>query len=320
MPSPAEVAGLFAPGGPLARSRQSFEHRAGQERMAGAVARAFAEGRHLVVEAGTGTGKTLAYLVPALLADEPVLLSTGTKALQDQLLERELPVARAATGVEREVAVLKGRENYLCLKRLEELTAEPRLDLAAEVPLWPKLTAWAETTPTGDRAELAELPDASPLWSRVDGRAEICTGTKCPRFEGCWVYRARRIAARAQAVVVNHHLLFADLALRRSERGGVLPAAPLAVLDEAHLVEEAAAAHFGRRLTARMASELVRDARHELERTGGRVETSAVVEQAARAFFRAARPPGGAPGRVALDPERARGDLRRLADVLLDAL
>ncbi len=320
MPSPAEVAGLFAPGGPLARSRQSFEHRAGQERMAGAVARAFAEGRHLVVEAGTGTGKTLAYLVPALLADEPVLLSTGTKALQDQLLERELPVARAATGVEREVAVLKGRENYLCLKRLEELTAEPRLDLAAEVPLWPKLTAWAETTPTGDRAELAELPDASPLWSRVDGRAEICTGTKCPRFEGCWVYRARRIAARAQAVVVNHHLLFADLALRRSERGGVLPAAPLAVLDEAHLVEEAAAAHFGQRLTARMASELVRDARCELERAGGRVETTAFVEQAARAFFRAARPPGGGPGRIALDPERARGDLRRLADALLDAL
>ncbi|MBP1611696.1 MAG: helicase c2, partial [Acidobacteria bacterium] len=121
MPSPAEVAGLFAPGGPLARARERFEHRAGQERMAEAVARAFAEGRHLVVEAGTGTGKTLAYLVPALLADEPVLLSTGTKALQDQLLERELPIALAATGVPREVAVLKGRENYLCRKRLEEL-------------------------------------------------------------------------------------------------------------------------------------------------------------------------------------------------------
>jgi len=320
VPSPAEVAGLFAPGGPLARARERFEHRAGQERMAEAVARAFAEGRHLVVEAGTGTGKTLAYLVPALLAEEPVLLSTGTKALQDQLLERELPIALAATGVPREVAVLKGRENYLCRKRLEELESEPRLDLAAEVPLWPKLVAWSRATGTGDRAELADLPDASPLWSRVDGRAEICTGTKCAHFDSCFVYRARRLAARAQAVVVNHHLLFADLALRRGERGGVLPDAPLVVLDEAHLVEEAAASHFGTRLTARMAADLARDARRELERSGGRAETAALLERAARDFFRAARPPGSARGRVALDPERARGDLRLLADALLDAL
>ena len=320
MPSPGEVAALFAPGGPLALVRERFEHRAGQERMAEAVARAFAEGRHLVVEAGTGTGKTLAYLVPALLADEPVILSTGTKALQDQLLERELPIARAATGAERDVAVLKGRENYLCRKRLGELAAEPRLDLAAEVPLWPKLVAWSGTTATGDRAELDELPDASPLWSRVDGRAEICTGTKCADYDACFVYRARRLAARAQAVVVNHHLLFADLALRRGERGGVLPGAPLAVLDEAHLVEEAAAAHFGTRLTGRMAADLARDARGELERAAGRAETAALLERAAREFFRAARPPGNARGRVALDPGHARGDLRRLADALLDAL
>lgn len=320
MAAPPEVAALFAPGGPLSRARGGYEHRSGQERMAEAVARALAEGRHLVVEAGTGTGKTLAYLVPALLADAPVLLSTGTKALQDQLLERELPLALEVIGSPREVALLKGRENYLCRKRLEELEAEPRLDLAAEVALWPRLVAWSHATASGDRAEVSGLPDASPLWSRVDGRAEICTGTKCPHYESCFVYRARWRAARAQAVVVNHHLLFSDLALRREERGSVLPDAPFLTLDEAHMVEEAAASHFGTRLSARMTSDLVRDARGELERAAGAVEAAGQLERVARAFFRAARPAAGARGRVALDPERARGDLRAAADAFLDAL
>lgn len=320
MASPREVAALFAPAGSLSRARGGYEHRTGQARMAEAVARALEEGRHLVVEAGTGTGKTLAYLVPALLAEAPVLLSTGTKALQDQLLERELPVALKAIGAPREVTVLKGRENYLCLKRLGELEAEPRLDLAAEVPLWPRLVAWSRTTGHGDRAEVAGLPDVSPLWSRLDGRAETCTGTKCPRYDACFVYRARRAAARAQAVVVNHHLLFSDLALRREERGSVLPDAPFLVLDEAHMIEEAAASHFGARLSARMTADLARDARNEFERVAGAVEAASLLERAARDFFRAARPPAGVRGRVALGPERARGDLRPLADALLDAL
>lgn len=296
---------FFGKAGPLARSRQGFELRAGQRTMALAVARAWEEGRHLVAEAGTGTGKTLAYLVPALFATAPVILSTGTKALQDQILQRELPAAEAATGRKREVVLLKGRENYLCLKRLEEFEASPRLDLAAEIPLYRAIVAWSRETAAGDRAEVAGLPDASPLWSRLDGRAEICTGGNCPHFSRCFVYLARRRAARAQAVIVNHFLLFADIALRADGAGKILPDCPLLVLDEAHLAEEAAIQHFGVRLSLRMAVELGRDAGEELKRQRTNSNASRQVEKAARLFFKAVRPREGQ-GRVAFEPRGTR--------------
>ncbi|MBP7148844.1 MAG: ATP-dependent DNA helicase [Acidobacteria bacterium] len=317
--SPGDVGALFGPGGRLARARGYFEHRACQQRMAENVARAFAERRHLVVEAGTGTGKTLAYLVPALLVDEPVILSTGTKALQDQIVQRELPIALAATGREGDVVVLKGRENYLCLKRLQELGAEPRLDLFAEIPVFKALEPWSRETRTGDRAEVPGLRDASPLWAQVDGRADTCTGTHCAEYDRCFVYAARRRAAVAKVVIVNHHLLFADLALRRAGPGRILPDTPFLVLDEAHLAEEAAVQHFGLRLSQRMALDLARDARRELEQQSGRLASADEVEVAGKALFSALRPREG-PGRVAFSARHAGAALQELREVYAEGL
>ncbi len=313
---------LFGPGGALARVRHEFEFRGGQQRMAAAVSRAFAERRSLVVEAGTGTGKTLAYLVPALLADAPVVISTGTKALQQQIVDRELPVARAVAGAaggeERHVVVLKGRENYLCVRRLAEFESAPLLDSAGEIPLWPKIVAWSRTTASGDRAEIAGLPDQSPLWARLDARADICTGQKCPDYDRCWVVLKRREAAEAQVVIVNHHLLFADLALRRTHGARILPEAPLLVLDEAHLAEDAAASHFGERLTGRMLVDLAGDCEAELAKGGRDATVATSLERAGRALFRALRPPRDA--RVHFVREAFLATHAELVDVVLGAL
>lgn len=315
------ISAYFAPDGPLARARGTrLEDRPGQRRFAEAVMSAFREGSSLVAEAGTGTGKTLAYLVPALLARDTVLLSTGTRALQDQLVLRELPPALEATGVTARVEVLKGRQNYLCLKRFEELEAAPLLDSASDVPLYRRIKRWARVTEAGDRAEIDELPDNSPLWSRLDGRAEICIGQKCAFYDACFVVQARRRAQDAIIVVINHHLLFADLALRQRGPGQVLPPAPYLVLDEAHLVEDAAQTHFGVRLSSRMIAELARDAVEELSRAARPMHPGEGVEIAARAFFGAIRPELGR-GRVRLivdGPDSQR--VHALAAPLLEAL
>lgn len=312
-----EAARLFDEGGPLASAQRGFERREGQRRMAEAVEEAFAERGSLVVEAGTGTGKTLAYLVPALFRDGAVILSTGTRALQDQLVERELPTALRATGSEARAVVLKGRTNYLCLKRLEELEAQPSLDSASDVPLYRRIVRWSRETEVGDRAEIPELPDVSPLWSRLDGRSEICIGQKCPHYESCFVVQARRRAASADVVVVNHHLLFADLALR-DEGHGLLPEGAALVLDEAHLAEEAAAQHFGERISLRMVVELARDAREELAASGRPIHPCDGAELAGRAFFEAIRPPAGR-DRVRFEAA-SEGERAALAERTADAL
>lgn len=280
----------FAPGGVLASVHERYEHRPGQAAMAAAVSRTQASGGELVVEAGTGTGKSLAYLVPSLASREKVILSTGTKALQQQLLEREAPLAMAALGARARVVLLKGRENYLCRKRLGELSGNPRLELASEVPLLQRLERWAGQTTTGDRAELEALPDQSPLWRSVDGRAELCTGRQCPQYEGCFVYEARNRAQAADAVIVNHALLFSDLALREGVEGAVLPEARHLVIDEAHLAADIAAQHFGARLSSRMLVELSRDGARELALTAADLLPASELERAARAFFQAIRP------------------------------
>lgn len=313
-----DLGALFGPGGALARVTGQFEFRAGQRKMAEAVARAFAERRQLVVEAATGTGKTLAYLVPALLADEQVILSTGTKTLQEQIVARELPLAAAAAGVSRDVVVLKGRENYLCRKRLAEFEAEPLLESLAEAPLWEKIVPWARRTTTGDRAEAPGLPDVSPLWNKLDGRADICTGQKCEFYERCFVVLARRRAAQAQVVVVNHHLLFADLALKASGQGRILPDASLLVLDEAHLVEDAAVSHFGTKLSSRMLADLARDVEEELARVGADPLAAKRLARAGKAFFKALRP--RAEGRVAFRSAAFAESSGTLADALVAAL
>ncbi len=316
----AALAPLFAPEGPLARARgATLERRRGQVRLAAAIADAIAAGGSLVAEAGTGTGKTLAYLVPVLLSGEPAILSTGTRALQGQLVERELPVALEATGVEADVVVLKGRNNYLCIKRLRELESEPRLASVGEVALYRTIVSWARRTTSGDRAELPDLPDDAPLWSRLDGRAEICLGQQCPDHEACFVVRARRAAQRARIVVVNHHLLFSDLALRRTGWGQILPDAPTLVLDEAHLVEETAAMHFGERVSQRMLVELARDASEELARAGRPVLPADGVGSAAKELFGSLRPPEGI-ARVRFDSPADDSEIGRRAATLVEAL
>ncbi len=315
----ARVAEIFAPGGPLARARAGYEAREGQRRMAEAVARAFSGGRHLVVEAGTGTGKSLAYLVPAFLADGPVILSTGTRALQDQLVSREVPLAARVTGRRRKVVLLKGRENYLCRKRLEEFAAEPLFPDMDEARVFATIERWAETTETGDRAEVPDLPDGSWTWGRIDGRADTCTGSACPHYGDCFVYRARREAATAGIVVVNHHLLFADLALRERGEGMILPPAPYLVLDEAHLVEDAAASHFAVALSTRRIVDLARDAERELGRAGRDPAAARAVEATGRELLGLLRPPEGT-GRVRFDPTRWGKELAERVELFEECL
>lgn len=306
-------------------ARGGFERRSGQQRMATAVFEALSREHDLVVEAGTGTGKTLAYLIPALLYDEPTILSTGTKALQEQLLRREVPVAAKTLSrledrrwgrTRARVVVLKGRENYLCVKRLEESDTPLFGDYAHEAPLLARIRDWAETTSSGDRADLEDLPDRSRLWQRLDGRADTCTGAQCAHYESCFVTKARRAASAAHVVVVNHHLLFADLALRLSGRGRILPPARRVVLDEAHLAQSAAVAHFGTRLSLRMLVELANDAALELPASGRSAQPATHLGRLAREFFAAIRPSGG---RVAWDPSAIDEKVETLMERMIDA-
>jgi ATP-dependent DNA helicase DinG len=309
----------FSPGGALAAIHERFEHRPGQAQMAQAVASAIARRHQLIVEAGTGTGKTLAYLIPALASRQTVIVSTGTKALQQQLLDREVPLAQQALDLRIDVRLLKGRENYLCKRRLAELIAEPRFELASEVNLFRRLRSWSLQTETGDRAEIQELPDASPLWRSVDGRAEICTGRHCSDYARCFVYSARQAAAQATLVVVNHALLFADLALRERGEGAVLPAADVLIIDEAHLVPEIAAQHFGSRLTSRMVIEIARDGARELAYLQVDSAPATALERAAREFFAQLRTIAPV-SRARFEPRTSDRNLERLDGALRSAL
>ncbi|HYS10355.1 MAG TPA: ATP-dependent DNA helicase, partial [Myxococcales bacterium] len=234
---------VFAPGGALSRVLPAYEPRPPQLAMAVSVEDALAHGRALVVEAGTGTGKTLAYLLPAARSGLKVVVSTATKTLQEQLAEKDVPLLRAL-GVDAKVAFLKGRQNYLCLLRLEQFTRNPTFAVREEAALFEEIGAWAERTETGDRAELTSLPENLASWRDLSATADQCIGVKCAHYDRCFVFRMRREAADADVVVVNHHLFFADLALRSSSAGdagaAVLPRYDAVVFDEAHAIEEVA--------------------------------------------------------------------------------
>lgn len=244
--------------------------------MAEAIARAIGQGESLLVEAGTGTGKTLAYLVPALLSGQRVVVSTGTKALQDQLFDRDLPAARDALGVGLRVSRLKGRSNYLCLHRMDQALADGR-HAPAIINSLQAVRAWAGRTHDGDIAELGSIPEQSPVWPLVTSTADNCLGSRCPSHSDCWVVEARRKAQEADVVVVNHHLLFADMALKDSGFGEVLPGADVLVIDEAHQAPETAAGFFGNMLTHRQLFELIADSKRELGLAGG--GDTALLEQ-----------------------------------------
>lgn len=272
---------IFGPLGPLARAVPGFRPRQAQLQMAEAVARTLAERRWLVAEAGTGTGKTFAYLVPALLAGLRIIVSTGTRTLQDQLFHRDLPMLSAALGRAATVALLKGRSNYLCLERYKRLPAELPLDNGASA-LTTRISQWAAATADGDLAELTELADGHPLRERLTSTRESCTGNRCAEFSRCHVFAARRRANEADLVVVNHHLLLADLALKEEGFGDILPSADAVILDEAHQLPDLAAQFFGAQFSSRKVEQLLLDLPPALVQGGFAANHLAAVEQALR--------------------------------------
>ncbi|MGH8154470.1 MAG: ATP-dependent DNA helicase, partial [Rhodanobacteraceae bacterium] len=250
---------LLGADGPFAREVPNFAPRATQQRMSEAVADAIADHDALVVEAGTGTGKTFAYLVPALLSGKRVIVSTGTRNLQDQLFHRDLPRVLGILHAKADVALLKGRGNYLCKYRLQQTADSGQFRSRTQADDFQKVRAWAARTRVGDRAELAEVPEGSPLWPRVTSTTENCLGTECPFYDACFVFKARRRAQDAELVVVNHHLLLSDLALKREGFGAILPEADAYVLDEAHQLPELAGQYFSVGVSARQVQELATD-------------------------------------------------------------
>ncbi len=260
---------FFAPGGLLAQSSLHFEHRPGQYAMAKAIEQAFADGRHLIVEAGTGTGKTLAYLLPALRRaranQQRLIISTGTKNLQEQLYFKDIPFLEtvlAEFGPLR-VCYMKGRANYVCKQKLYVLRDNPILSGLEDIAQFHAISNWERSTETGDRAEIDALPEHSPLFHRLDARTETCLGQTCPNWEPCYITAMRRKALESDIVIVNHHLFFADLSIKQQAAGapdaGILPEAAAVIFDEAHELEDVASNYFGVALSNSRFDELARD-------------------------------------------------------------
>ena len=250
---------FFGRKGPLAQWHQNFEFRPGQMEMAEAVESALEEKRHLIVEAGTGTGKTLAYLVPAILSGKRVIISTGTKNLQEQLYLKDIPFLQKHFDREIKVCYMKGRNNYACRQKIYDAEREPILSGMEEVLDYRLIREWESTTATGDRAEIAKLPENSSVWAKLDARREACTGQQCQQFERCFLTQMQRKAAESDIIVVNHHLFFADLNVKQEEFGGVIPDYDAVVFDEAHEVEDVAGQYFGVAVSNFQIADLARD-------------------------------------------------------------
>ena len=248
---------------------RGYRPRAQQVEMAEAILGAIESGSMLAVEAGTGTGKTFAYLVPALLSGGKVIVSTGTKTLQNQLYDRDLPAVREALATGTTTALLKGRANYVCLYRMERALDEGRLESREDAFRLRAIERFSRTTRTGDRAELAEVPEDAPVWQHATSTRENCLGQECPRYKDCFVMQARKNALAADLVVVNHHLFFADVALRDEGVAELLPSCNTVIFDEAHQLPETARLFFGDTLSTSQLIELARDARVELRSAGG---------------------------------------------------
>ena len=250
---------FFGPGGTLAQRLDDYEFRPSQVRMAHAVHRALEEQNHVIIEAGTGTGKTLAYLLPALLHGRRILVSTGTKTLQDQIFYKDIPLLESVLGRPIRAAYLKGRNNYLCRLKMETLHVEGLFSLR-ELKSFKAIIDWAAETETGDRAELGSVGDDSDLWSRMDARRERCLGSKCKDYERCFLTLVRQKAMEADIVVVNHHLFFADLSIRKSDVPAILPDYSAVIFDEAHELEDIATDYFGFHISNFRLAEFVHDA------------------------------------------------------------
>ena len=250
---------FFGRQGTLSQWHPNFEYRAGQVEMAEAVESAIAERKHLIVEAGTGTGKTLAYLVPALLSGKRVVVSTGTKNLQEQLFYKDIPFLQQHFDRPLKVSYMKGRGNYACRQKIYDAEREAVLTGLEEVADFQIIQAWEKTTAYGDRAEIKSLPEHSTAWARVDARRELCSGQKCPQFDRCFITEMHRRALDSDILIVNHHLFFADLALKDEEFAGVLPEYWAVIFDEAHEIEDIAGQYFGVTVSSYQIAELRRD-------------------------------------------------------------
>ncbi len=301
---------IFGPDGLISKTHPEYEHRPGQIQMAEAVLRAFEQKHHLIVEAGTGTGKTLAYLVPAIAAacgsGARVVISTGTKNLQEQLIDKDIPFLHDVLPKPFRAAVMKGRNNYACLHRIKGAESMPVLTGLEEIDQFDEVARWVRETETGDRAELSTLPENLPFWRHIDARADTCLGQKCPDFEPCFLTRMRLRAIDADIVVVNHHLFFADLALRNGAYGAVLPDYAAVILDEAHQIEDVASEYFGAQVSTYQVDDLLSDVGYlklddsEVERELARI--SARIQRFADAFWISFREGRGLEGRFSLAP------------------
>src|ERR1041385_7537622 len=299
---------VFGPEGLIAQTHPEYEHRPGQIKMAEAVLRAFEQRRHLIVEAGTGTGKTLAYLVPAIAAacgsGARVVISTGTKNLQEQLMDKDIPFLQETLPARFRAAVMKGRNNYACLHRISRAEGTPFLEGLEQIDQFDEVFRWAAQTETGDRAELSNLPENLPFWRHLDARSDTCLGQKCAAFEPCFITRMRQRATDADVIVVDHHLFFADLALRNGAYGAVLPDYAAVILDEAHQIEDVASEYFGSQVSNYQLDDLLRDVSYlkiedrEVERELTRV--SARIQRFADQFWISFREGRGLEGRFTL--------------------
>jgi ATP-dependent DNA helicase DinG len=302
-----EVAPIFAPGGPLEKAVAGFRHREQQVEFAQAVLEAIESGGVLIAEAGTGTGKTFAYLVPALLAGGRVIVSTGTKTLQDQLFQRDLPRVRKALGTAVDVALLKGRANYVCLHHLEAAAAQGTFAAREDAAHLQKIKRFAATTMSGDKSDCADVPESSAAWAQATSTRENCLGSACSHYQDCFVMKARKRASEADVIVVNHHLFFADVVLRDEGATDLLPAANTVIFDEAHHLPDLARLFFGQSLSTTQLIELARDvklaeAQHARETTA-MGDAALGVERAARDLRLALGP---AMGRTTLSAIKAR--------------
>lgn len=311
---------IFSPGGALSRQVEGFSARREQLEMAQAVYQAVENDQLLIAEAGTGTGKTFAYLVPAMLSGQKVIISTGTKNLQDQLYFRDIPTARRALESSISTALLKGRANYLCVYHLQQVATDGRLS-DQEIDKIASIQYWAGTTKSGDLSDCSDLSEQDDIWSRVTSTTDNCLGTDCPDISACYVLKARKIAQEADLLVVNHHLFFADMALRDDGFGEVLPGANTVIFDEAHQLPAVASNFFGVSLTSRQLIEFSHDAQKEMLRDAadqtGIIDLTCRLEKAIGDLRLGL---GDSGQRSAWDIERSQNTLQKVVDALKTAL
>jgi ATP-dependent DNA helicase DinG len=318
------ISALLGPDGPFAATLPGFEHRESQQEMAGAVAAVLREGGQLLVEAGTGTGKSLAYLVPAVLSGQRVVVSTGTKNLQEQLFYKDIPLVRKALQVPFSACLMKGRGNYLCLARYAQFAAQPTFRLFEEAQHFDSLHRWSTLTRTGDRSEIPGVPERLDFWKTISARSENCVGKDCPDFDRCHVTRLRQRASESEILIVNHHLLFADLMVREGSFGEVIPEYDHLVLDEAHQIEDVATAYFGLTVSTMRVDELVHDAEKAWEsRNGAGADARRIrdvkaelrlLRGAGQELFELYRSKAAKEERYRLRPGSANGDQHRARD------